>query len=190
MLPREPEVLALAAIVRYAEARRPARLDCGGVMVPLSDQDPACWLPPLIAEADAYLARAAFLTPGPRALQAAIHSVWCARKSLAEPPPWRRVLALYDALLNYRDDAVVRLNRAVALAEVTGPSSAFEEVAALNVHALADFLPYHAVRADLLRRLERLDEAAAAYDAALALGPASAERRWLIRRKQSLATLS
>ena len=82
MLPREPEALALAAIVRYAEARRPARLDHDGVMIPLSEQDPACWRRPLIAEADAYLARASdSRPPGPRVLQAAIHGVWCARES-------------------------------------------------------------------------------------------------------------
>ena len=190
MLPREPEALALAAIVRYTEARRPARLDADSVMVPLSEQDPACWRRPLISEGNAYLARAADLAPGPRALQAAIHSVWCARTSLAEPPPWQCVLALYDALLNHRDDAVVRLNRAVALAEVAGPWAALEEIETLNGQALAAFLPYHAVRADLLRRLGRRDEAEAAYDAALALGPASAERRWLIRRKRSLAPLN
>jgi RNA polymerase sigma-70 factor (ECF subfamily) len=190
MLPREPEVLALAVIVRYAEARRPARLDANGVMVPLSEQDPASWRRSLIAEADAYLASAAFLTPGPRALQAAIHGLWCARRTLAEPAPWPRVLALYDALLNHRDDAVVRLNRAVALAEMAGPAAALDEVDALNKQVLAGFLPYHAVRADLLRRLGRREEAAAAYDAALALGPESAERLWLIRRKQSLAHLN
>jgi RNA polymerase sigma-70 factor, ECF subfamily len=191
MLPREPEALALAATVRYAEARRPARLDTDGIMVPLSEQDPALWYRALISEGNAYLTRAADLTPlGPRTLQAAIHSVWCARKSLAEPPPWQRVLTLYDALLNHRDDAIVRLNRAVALAEVAGPAAALEEIEALNAHVLAAFLPYHAARADLLRRLGRRDEAAAAYDAALALDPASAERLWLIRRKRSLAPLN
>jgi RNA polymerase sigma-70 factor, ECF subfamily len=191
MLPREPEALALAAIVRYAEARRPARLDADGVMVPLSEQDPAFWRQALIAEADAYLACAFDLLPaGPRGLQAAIHGAWCARKSLAEPPPWPRVLVLDNALLEHRHDAIVRLNRAVALAEVAGPSAALEEIEALNGQVLANFLPYHADRADLLRRLDRRDEAEAAYDAALALGPESAERLWLIRRRESLAALS
>jgi RNA polymerase sigma-70 factor (ECF subfamily) len=191
MLPREPEALALAAIVRYAEARRPARLDADGAMVPLSEQDPARWRRPLISEAEAYLNRAACLAPpGPRALQAAIHGAWCGRKSLAEPPPWRTVLALYDALLSRRNDAIVRLNRAVALAEVAGPAAAMSEIEALSAHALDRFLPYHAVRADLLRRLRRLDEAKAAYAAALALGPAAAERVWLARREGSLAPLN
>ncbi len=188
MLPQEPEAQALAALVRYAEARRPARLDEHGVMVPLSDQDPTLWRAPMIADADAYLGRAFALAPPlPRVLQAAIHAVWCARRSLDEPAPWPRVLALYDALLAQRDDPVVRLNRAVALAEVAGPAAAIDEVTALDARFdLVRFPPFHAVRADLLRRLGRIDEARAAYDAALALEPAPAERLWLMQRRASL----
>ena len=169
LVPEEPEAQALAALVRYAEARRPARLDEGGAMVPLSEQDPALWRRPLIGEADGWLERALALGPplAPRVLQAAIHGLWCARRSLDEPPPWRRALKLYDRLLQVRDDVVVRLNRAVVLAETAGPSAALAEVEALDAQALANFQPFHAVRADLLRRLGRLDEARAAYDAAL-----------------------
>jgi RNA polymerase sigma-70 factor, ECF subfamily len=186
MLPAEPEALALAAMVRYAEARRPARLDARGVMVPLSEQDPALWRRPMIAEADAYLERAsAVRAPGPRVLQAAVHGVWCARRGLDEPPPWPKVLALYDALLTQRDDPIVRLNRAVALAEVKGAKAALSEVDGLSSDALTSFLPYHAVRADLLRRLGRSAEARAAYDAALALEPTSAERLWLTLRRDA-----
>jgi RNA polymerase sigma-70 factor (ECF subfamily) len=188
MLPEEPDALALAALVRYAEARRPARLDARGVMVPLSEQDPALWRRPMIAEADAYLERATALqAPGPRVLQAAVHGIWCTRRNLAEPPPWRQVLALYDALLAQRDDVIVRLNRAVALAEVAGAEVALSEVDALGGDTLKSFLPYHAVRADLLRRLGRIEEARAAYDAALALDPPSAERLWLTLRRDSMA---
>ncbi|MBV8869608.1 MAG: sigma-70 family RNA polymerase sigma factor [Acetobacteraceae bacterium] len=190
LLPEEPEALALAALVRYAEARRPARLDGGGAMVPLSEQDPALWRRPLIEEADAYLSRAAAARrapPTPRMLQAAIHRAWCARRGLADPPPWREVLTLYDALLACRDDSVVRLNRAVALAEVAGPGAALEAVEAMSGCALRDFLPYQAVRADLLRRVGLIGEARAAYDAALALGPAPAERLWLRRRADRVA---
>lgn len=188
LLPAEPEALALAALVRYAEARRGARLDATGAMVPLSEQDPAFWRRPLIEAGDMYLRRAAaWAPPGPRALQAAIHAAWCARKSLAEPPPWPRVLALYDALLACRDDPVVRLNRAVALAEVAGAATALAEVEALDARALGDFLPYQAVRADLLRRVGQAEPARAAYDAALALNPTPAERRWLEARRASLA---
>src|SRR5262252_1975243 len=186
MLPAEPEALALAAMVRYAEARRPARLDARGVMVPLSEQDPALWRRPMIAEADAYLESASALrAPGPRVLQAAVHGVWCARRGLDEPPPWPKVLALYDALLAQRDDPIVRLNRAVAIAEVQGAEAALREVNTLSGDTLKSFLPYHAVRADLLRRLGRVTEARAAYDAALALDPSSAERMWLTLRRNS-----
>jgi RNA polymerase sigma-70 factor (ECF subfamily) len=190
MLPEEPEARALAAMVRYPEARRPARLDARGVMIPLSEQDPAQWRRPMIVEADAYLERATALRPpGPRVLQAAVHGVWCTRCSLAEPPPWRQVLALYDALLAQRDDVIVRLNRAVALAEVKGAEAALSEVDGLSGDALKSFLPYHAVRADLLRRLGRVTEARAAYDAALALDPTSAERLWLTSRRDDLEAL-
>ena len=187
LIPAEPGALALAALVRYTEARRPARLDRDGSMVPLSDQDPTLWTRSLIDEADAYLRRAWMLGfPGIRTLQAAIHGTWCWRKSLDEPPPWGQVRALYDLLLNHRDDAIVRLNRAVALAEDAGPDVALCEVDALDAQSLIDFLPYHALRADLLYRVGRVRESRSAYDAALALLPAPAERIWLERRKRTL----
>ena len=186
VLPAEPEVFALAALVRYAEARRPARLDAAGMMVPLAEQDPASWRAPLIAEADFFLARAGG-SAAPRVLQAAIHGAWCRRRAREEPPPWPKILALYDALLLQRDDPVVRLNRAVALAEVAGASMALEEIERLDASTLAHFLPVHAVRADLLRRSGRKDEALAADGRALALEPAPAERSWLERRRDDLA---
>jgi len=189
LLPDEPECLGFAALVRYAEARRPARLDETGAMVPLSEQDPTLWRKPLMTEAERLLRRAADLDrPGPRQLQAAIHAVWCGRKTLAEPPRWGAVLRLYDALLDWRDDAVVRLNRAVALAEVAGPAVALAQVEGLNPAGLTQFAPFHALRADLLARLGRVGEAREAYDHALALDPGPAERMWLERRRTSLAT--
>ncbi|MBO9546530.1 DUF6596 domain-containing protein [Caulobacter sp.] len=185
LLPEEPECLAFAATVRFAEARRPARLDADGAMVPLSEQDPRLWNRPLIHEADALLRRAARLNrPGPRQLRAALHGVWCVRRSLAEPPPWSAVLALYD--LADRDDPFVRINRAVALAELGGPAVALAEIEALDAARLDDFQPFHAVRADLLARLGRRDEALAAYDRAIALAPGPAERLWLVRRRSDV----
>jgi RNA polymerase sigma-70 factor (ECF subfamily) len=187
MMPQESEVLALAATVRFAEARRPARLDHAGAMVPPSEQDPLSWKRALIDEGNDYLDRAAQTDrPGIRALQAAIHATWCERSDLAAPPPWPRVLALYDLLLMQRDDAVTRLNRAVALAEVAGLEPALAETEALGDGTVAEFLPYHAVRADLLRRLGRHTEARAAYDAALVLDPGPAERLWLTRQRANL----
>ena len=187
MVPQESEVLALAATMRFAEARRPARVDATGVMVPLAEQDPQRWDAALIAEARVLLAAALRLgRPGARALQALLHAEWCLRPSLDTPPPWPAILAIYDALLAVRDDVVIRLNRAVALAELRGAEEALEEVDALDLPGLADFLPYHAVRADLLARLGLNEAAAQAYGAALALQPEMAERRWLERRRAAL----
>jgi RNA polymerase sigma-70 factor (ECF subfamily) len=187
LLPRESEVLALAATVRYAEARRPARLDDEGAMTPIGEQDPALWRRPMIAEGEAYLRRAAGLHPsGPRALQAAIHSAWCARTTFGKPAPWPIVLRLYDALLTLRDDPVTRINRAVALAEVEGAAAALNELEALRAQSLEAFLPFHAVRADLLRRKGRDIEARAAYQRVLALDPPPAERLWINRQMSTL----
>jgi len=183
MLPTEPEVQALAATVRFAEARRPARVDADGMMVPLAQQDPSLWDTMLIAQGRRYLAGVLTRSLGARSLQALIHAEWCARRSLAEPAPWPAILTLYDALLACRDDPITRLNRAVALAETRGPAIALEEVDALSHAGLADYLPYHALRADLLARLGLADAARRAYDAALALAPADAERRWLLRAR-------
>lgn len=184
LAPNEPEVLALAATVRFAEARRPARVDADGVMVPLDRQNPVTWEKAMITEARPYLARALRAgPPGRRTLQALVHAEWCARLSLDEPAPWRSVVVLYDALLALRDDAITRLNRAVALAEIAGPQTALEEVDALDAPGLADFLPYHA---DLLGRIGLNDAAHEAYESALRLGPEHAERLWLERRCAAL----
>jgi len=183
LMPKEADVLALAALIRFAEARRPARVDAAGLMVPLSDQDPAHWSRVLIDEAERYFEAARVLgRDGVRLLHAAIHRAWCRRRSLAEPPPWADILGLYDRLLVHRDDAVIRLNRIVALAEVEGLGKALASLEALEATALADYLPYHALRADLLRRLGRAKDARDSYDRALALEPNDAERRWLDAR--------
>jgi RNA polymerase sigma-70 factor (ECF subfamily) len=184
LLPGEPECLAFAALVRFAEARRPARLDAEGAMVPLSEQDPARWRRPLIQQGEALLRDAARLNrPGPRQVRAALHGVWCVRRALAEPPPWSAALALYDLLLDWREDPFVRLNRAVVLGEVAGPAAALAEVEGLDAARLTDFQPFHAVRADLLARLGRREEALAAYDRAVDMAPGPAERLWLLRRR-------
>jgi RNA polymerase sigma-70 factor (ECF subfamily) len=189
LTPQAGEAFALAALVRYAEARRPARVDREGVMVPLAEQDPALWRHDLIEEADASLIEAARLAPSTsRTLQAQLHRAWCARRSLNEPAPWPAVLSLYDRLLELRDDPIVRLNRAVALAEVAGAATALDEVEKLRSPSLEDFLPYHAVRADLLYRTGRPDTAHAAYRKALGLEPSAAERYWLERKAAALTS--
>ena len=179
---------ALAATVRYAEARRPARVDRERVMVPLSEQNPARWRRDLIGDGDTFLDTAAGLAPdSPRVLQAALQGAWCARRSLDDPAPWFRVLRLYDRLLAVRDDPVVRLNRLVAVAQVLGPETAFAELAGLDSARLASFPPYQAVRAELCAGRGRTAEARAAFEALLALDPAPAERRWLSRKLAALS---
>lgn len=115
LLPAERDAFAVAALVRYSEARRPARVDADGFMVPLWEQDPRLWDRERISEADALLLRASQLgPPTARLLQAQLQRVWCARPSLNAPPPWPDVLRLYDSLIRVRDDPFVRINRAVA----------------------------------------------------------------------------
>lgn len=180
LLPDEADVLAFAALVRFAEARRPARVDPDGVMIPLAQQDPGRWDARLLAEGDALLKRGFALRPvSRRLLTAGIHAAWCARASLDQPAPWRKVLALYDALVELADNPVTRLNRIVALAEVQGVHHALDELASLDGEKLRDFLPYRAVRADLFRRSGDPEAARSEYDAALSLGPSKAEAAWL-----------
>jgi RNA polymerase sigma-70 factor (ECF subfamily) len=183
LLPDAVEAQALAALVHYAEARRPARVDPQRAMVPLSEQDPRKWRSDIVAWADTRLAAASKRAPhSERVLRARLQRAWCRRRDLADPPPWRQILGLYDRLLAMRDDPIVRLNRAVALAEVEGVAAALAEIEALDAPGLAGFLPYWATRADLQRRLGLFSDAANSYGRALALSPMDAERKWLERR--------
>lgn len=189
LVPNVGEAHALAALLHYAEARRPARVDAAGMMVPLSAQDPALWRRDLIRRADALLATAVGLAPDAvRTLQARLQACWCGRDNLADPAPWSRIRDVYDELLLIRDDPIVRLNRAVAVAELDGAEAALAELETLDGESLAQFGPYHAVRADLLVRTGHLDEARQEYAAILALGPPPAERQWLTRRLADLTT--
>jgi RNA polymerase sigma-70 factor, ECF subfamily len=188
LAPDDAEAQALAATVRFAEARRPARLDANGAMVPLTEQDPAEWDARLLAEAETCLAASARLSmtrrapPGPRALQAAIHGAHADRRRTGRID-WPSVLGLYDRLLVHRDDPVIRVNRAVALAEVAGPAAALASLADIDAPS---WLPLAAARADLLARVGRTDEARAAYDQALSLAPAPAEALFLAARRDAL----
>ena len=187
LLPDESEAHATAALVRYSEARRPARVDAEGLMVPLSEQDPQLWDRARIAEGEGLLARAVELgPPTARLLQAELQSAWCGRRSLAEPPPWPDILRIYDRLLEHRNDPFVRINRAVAVAEVRGPAAALLELERLDSEKLAGFAPYHAVRAEFLARAGRRSDARQAYATVLALDPPAAEERWLRRKLEML----
>jgi RNA polymerase sigma-70 factor, ECF subfamily len=184
LMPDEPEVTGLLALMLLTEARRPARVDADGDLVLLADQDRALWDPSLVAEGQA-LVRACLRRgrPGPYQLQAAINAVH-SDAATAEDTDWRQVLALYDQLMAVASSPVVALNRAVAVAEVRGPAAALPLVEGLDLDRLDVF---HAVRADLLRRLGRRAEAADAYAAAVARAGNEAERRFLRRRLAELA---
>jgi RNA polymerase sigma-70 factor (ECF subfamily) len=188
LLPDEPEVLGLAAMIRLAEARRPARLDAAGEMVPLSEQDPGLWDGRLIGEAAGLLARAAELgRSGPYQLMAAIHATHAARRETGRTA-WENVVALYDALLTVRPSPVAAVNRAVALAEAQGADAGLAALAGLGeAERVAGWLPYQAARAGLCAKAGRTAEAAEALRRALSLHPAPAERRFLERRLAELS---
>ena len=185
LVPDDPEVLALAATVRFTEARRPARLAADGSMTPLADQDAHDWIGELCSQAERLLSSAAALAhrnrrpPGPRALQAAIHAVHADRRR-SGLTDWRAVVGLYDALLSQRDDPVIQTNRAIAVSEVQGPAAA---LSLLDDAPQPDWLPWRAARADMLARLGRGSEAVAEYDSALALQPSPAEGLFLAARR-------
>lgn len=188
LLPHEPEVLGLAALVRYAEARRPARLDAGGVMVPPPLQDVSLWRADLIADGVRLLGGAAeFGVLGPRQLMAAIHGAHLSRRETGVTP-WADILALYDALLSFRPGPVTAVNRAVALGEAQGAMAGLTALEAIpGGGRLAAWLPYQVARAALCEGAGLFADAAGAYRAALALKPALAERQYLERRLAGLA---
>jgi RNA polymerase sigma-70 factor (ECF subfamily) len=188
LMPQEPEALALAALVRFAEARRPARLDDTGAMVPPEAQDIGLWRHDLIDEGARLLDRAAeFRRSGPYQLMAAIHAVHAARRETGVTT-WGDIVALYEALLTVRSSPIAAVNRAVALGEAEGPDAGLAALAAIAEAArLTGWLPYQAARAGLLGRAARNAEAADALRAALALTPAPAERLFLERRLTQLS---
>jgi RNA polymerase sigma-70 factor (ECF subfamily) len=183
LMPDEPEVYGLLALLLLSHSRQAARTGQGGELVPLSDQDRSTWDRALIAEGQA-IVRACLRRdqPGPYQIQAAINAVHSDAPT-AEDTDWSQVVALYDQLLAHLPTPVVALNRAVALAEVTGPA---EALAIVDELALANYYLYHAIRADLLRRLGRKAEAAQAYRAALDHTDNAADQTHLRRRLAEL----
>ncbi|MEW2331342.1 sigma-70 family RNA polymerase sigma factor [Micromonospora chersina] len=183
LMPDEPEVLGLLALMLLTHARRGARTAPDGALVPLGAQDRGRWDRALIAEGQALVRRCLRRDrPGPYQIQAAINAVHSDAATAADTD-WRQILALYDQLVAHAPGPVVALNRAVALAEVAGPAAALAEVDRLD---LAGYHVLHAVRADLLRRLDRPAEAVAAYDAAIARTDNTAEREFLRRSRDLL----
>jgi RNA polymerase sigma-70 factor (ECF subfamily) len=184
LMPDEPEVSGLLALLLLTESRRAARTTQAGDLVVLAEQDRTRWNRDLIAEGQG-IVRACLRRnqPGPYQVQAAIAAVHSDAREAARTD-WRQILALYDQLSVIAPTAVVALNRAVAVAEVAGPAVALETVEALP---LDGYHLYHATRADLLRRLNRSAEAAAAYDEAIALAENAAERAFLAARRATLS---
>jgi RNA polymerase sigma-70 factor, ECF subfamily len=184
LMPDEPEVLGLLALMLLVDARRAARTTPDGALVLLADQDRGRWDRDLIAEGQALVRRCLRRNrPGPYQVQAAINAVHSDAPDAAATD-WRQILALYDQLLALAPSPVVALNRAVAVAEVEGPAAALALVDGLE---LDGYHLFHAVRAELLRRLGRDAEAALAYDAAIARAENAAERAFLEGRRRGLA---
>lgn len=183
LIPDDPEVLGLAALVRFAEARRPARLDDHGAMIPLAGQDTGRWDRRLIAEGAEMLDRAAsFGRTGACQIMAAIHGAHLSRIETGVTP-WAAIVALYDALLVLRPGPVTAVNRAVALGEAVGAEAGLAALETVGAdRRLASWLPWQVARASLLERAGRTAEAREALGLALALQPAAAERRFLMRR--------
>ncbi|WP_158226886.1 sigma-70 family RNA polymerase sigma factor [Amycolatopsis vastitatis] len=178
LMPDEPEVAGLLALVLLVESRRATRIRPDGSLVLLGEQDRRCWDRALIEEGQAIVRRCLLRNhPGPYQIQAAINAVH-ADAATAAQTDWRQILALYDQLFAIAPTSVVALNRAIAVAEVHGSAAALALVDELD---LDHYYAFHATRADLLRRLGRDDDAHAAYQRAATLAPADAERDFLGR---------
>ena len=183
MLPRQPEARGLLALMLLTDARRAARLD-DGELVLLEDQDRSLWDADRIAEGLELSREAAAGGPaGPYTVQARIAAVHAEAASAAETD-WERIVRLYEWLVEVAPGPVVELNRAAAWAMRDGPEAGLELIDAIE--GLDDYQPLHGARADLLSRLGRDEEAARAYERALALNPNPVERRFIERRLSDL----
>ncbi|HEX4814927.1 MAG TPA: RNA polymerase sigma factor [Nonomuraea sp.] len=181
LMPDEPEVLGLLALLLLTQARQPARVGPSGELVVLADQDRSRWNHDLIAEGHQLVRRCLRRgRPGPYQVQAAINAV----HTDGPATDWTQVLALYDQLLQHTPTAIVALNRAVAVAEVHGPAPALAIIEDLDLPGY-HLLP--ATRADLLTRLGRTTEALAAYDEAITLATNDTERAFLRGRRSRLS---
>ena len=184
LLPKEPEVAGLLALMLLVQSRRDARTTVDGELVPLAEQDRRLWDRALIGEGQAIVRRCLRANrPGPYQIQAAINAVH-SDAGRAEETDWEAILRLYDQLYAITPTPIVSLNRAVALAEVEGPDVALAAISTLD---LEQYHLFHAIRADFLRRAGRPAEAVAAYDAAIARATNAAERRFLEQQRAGVA---
>ncbi|WP_132284728.1 RNA polymerase sigma factor [Kribbella sp. VKM Ac-2568] len=176
LMPDEPEAVGLLALMLLQESRRPARTAADGTLVRLPDQDRALWDRALITEGQDLVRRCLRRgQPGPYQLQAAVNAVHSDAATAAETD-WGQIVQLYDHQLAIAPSPVVALNRAVAVAEISGPA---EGLALVDDLDLGGYYLFHAIRADFLKRLDRATEAAAAYEAALALTTNTTEQTFL-----------
>ena len=182
LVPVEPEAIGLLALMLLIDARRAARTTGDGDLVPLADQDRDLWDWRRLDEGRALVRRClARNQPGPYQIQAAINAVHSDAHTAADTD-WRQICRLYDQLLAIAPSPIAALNRAVAIAEVDGPQAALAIVDRLD---LASYHLFHAIRADLLQRLGRTDEAAAAYAAAIERTDNAREQAFLRRKARA-----
>jgi RNA polymerase sigma-70 factor (ECF subfamily) len=187
LVPNDPEVMGLLALMLLLSSRRSTRTTAEGDLVLLGDQDRSKWDRAMIAEGQSIVRQCLRLDrPGYYQLQAAINAVHSDAPTAAATD-WRQILALYDQLLALAATPIVALNRAVAVAEVRG---AGEALALVDQLSLDDYSVFHVVRADLLRRLGRTGEANTAYDAAIRNTENVVEREFLTRRRENLNHLA
>jgi len=186
--PDEPEVLGLLALMLIHDSRRAARAAADGTTILLEDQDRTLWDRDRIEEGTMFLQRALRMRrPGSYQIQAAIAAIHCEARTAAETD-WRQIVALYDTLLELHPSPVVALNRAVAVAMVEGPAGGLAQLEAIEHDgALDDYRYLHSARGELLRRLERRDEARESFQRAIDLADNTVERRFLQRRLDACA---
>jgi RNA polymerase sigma-70 factor (ECF subfamily) len=183
LMPNEPEVMGLLALMLLVESRRAARVTSEGDLVLLSDQDRSRWNRDLIAEGQRIVRRCLRRNqPGPYQIQAAINAVHSDAATAADTD-WRQILQLYDQLSAIAPSPIVALNRAVAVAEVEGPHAALTLVNRLD---LDRYYLFHSIRADFLQRLGRHEEAVLAYDAAIARCENVTECAFLQRQRRAV----
>jgi RNA polymerase sigma-70 factor (ECF subfamily) len=183
LMPGEPEVMGLLALMLLTHSRRAARTTPDGNLVPLASQDRSLWDRSLLTEGQAIVRRCLRRNrPGPYQIQAAINAVHSDAQA-ASDTDWPQILQLYNQLLLLAPNPLVALNRTVAVAEVEGPAAALTLLDRLD---LSGYYLFHAIRADLLRRLGRTTEAALAYEAAIARAENTAERDFLQRSLQAM----
>src|SRR5258707_1174940 len=193
LMPANGEVAGLLALMLLTEARRATRVSASGELVPLDEQDRGAWDAALVAEGhrlvrERLAAAAARVAPGRHPILAAINAVHTSLRHIRDTD-WSQIVALYDQLIHLDPSPIVALNRAIAVAELDGPTVALALIEPLE-EMLAGYHAYYATRADLLRRLGRSEQARAAYDQAIELAGNTAETAYLTPRRDQLRDAS